>query len=103
LRIASTKRIFFYSNPSFKKLDVGDAVGGDLFKVDVDSALIYNLETDALGLIKKSVPKYAAAPDYDTLFKLVKKAGYKGMSYSYASGMTIVAWFSQILVRRCPK
>ena len=113
--VSDMPRVFFYVD-----LDHAEDIvkqGASLFSVQVPADQIYDLTTDPLGLIQKSIPQYGVAPDVDRILRSLanrpRKSSYgtppksilpadadtyKGVYYK-TGGMGVVVWFEPIEVK----
>ena len=110
--VSDMPRVFFYVD-----LDHAEDIvkqGASLFSTQVPAKEIYDLTTDPLGLIEKSIPQQGMAPNVDKILRslagrprkslygappksiLPADAGtYKGAYYK-TGGMGVVVWFEPI-------
>ena len=113
--VSDMPRVFFYTD-----LDHAEDIvkqGASLFSVHVAAEQIYDLTTDPLGLIQRSIPQQGMSPNIDRILRSL--AGrprkslygkppesilppdaqqYKGAYYK-TGGMGVVVWFDPIEVR----
>lgn len=107
-------RVFFYVD-----LDHAENIvkqGASLYSVKVPASEIYDLTQDPLGLIKKSIPQYAVAPDVDRILRSLADRPRKSLygdppnsilpddhgtyngAYYKTGRMGVVVWFKPIQV-----
>ena len=113
--VSDMPRVFFYTD-----LDHAENIvkqGASLFSTQVPAEQIYDLATDPLGLIQKSIPQQGMAPDVDRILRSLANRPrkslygappesilpadappYKGAYYK-TGGMGVVIWFEKIEVR----